>query len=288
MGYVNNEHQQVKDKSDVRFAIRISQHQKRELDELAEKSGLSATDYVKRKLFSSSSGETSKRETPTTSQDPRHSLSLSAKGIRASLKDNYDIYTELCEKVIAAVDADKRNPGYLYNIAHALKSVNEMLLDLQKSVNSLMDRVGENQTHEVLRRLDVATAEQKFGDAAAPMQMPKPAAPTQNVQTNPNLLKYYNMALITVVGKVADAPRQFKTKTEILMFSFKVVETELVSGKEINTYYEVISRMDETLFSRLQKGSGVTVSGNLSAGRYESEGKVYLTLKITSPQIVLH
>lgn len=288
MGFVNNEHQQVKEKADVRIAIRISQSQKRELDEQAEKSGLSSTDYMKRKLFSSSPVETSTRETPAIPQDPRHALSLSAKGIRASLKDYYDTYVELCGKVIAAVDADRRNPGYLYNITHALKSVNEMLLDLQKSVNSLMDRAGENQTHEVLRRLDVATAEQKFGEAAVPMQMPKPAAPTQNVQTNPNLLKYYNMALITVVGKVADAPRQFKTKTEILMFSFKVVETEFVSGKEINTYYEVISRMDETLFSRLQKGSGVTVSGNLSAGRYESEGKVYLTLKITSPQIVLH
>lgn len=187
---------------------------------------------------------------------------LSGNAMKRMLKNGFETFKKLCEQIAPLVDAKDS-----YGIKVLLGQMNSSILDIQKGINKQLELMDVPETHIATRIISLLASEREEKDS--------------NKQ-------YYNMAFITVVGKVMEAPKEFTTKSGVKMFSFRVVEIDCSADKEYKNVFEVVSRMDDYLFGHLVKDSGVTVTGSFSTYQRKTDDKTFLTLKISSPSISLH
>lgn len=197
-------------------------------------------------------------------QQKSSEILLAGNAMKKSLKSGFGTFKKLADDIAPLLES-----GNIPGAMDILSQMNESILEIQRGVNRQLELMDIPETHIATRIASIVASEREEEEPV-------------------NTKNYYNMAFITVVGKVVESPRKFATKNGTEMFSFKVVETECYSDREYKTVFEVTYRQDDFLFGKIVKDAGVTVTGSFSCFPKKFDDRTVYVLKVTASQITLH
>jgi single-strand DNA-binding protein len=98
----------------------------------------------------------------------------------------------------------------------------------------------------------------------------------------------YSENHVTLVGRLNDDPKSFGTKTSVVAFRIGVYRgKDKESGKGLydNVNIKAFGELADKAMENLKKDSDVIVTGRISTGSYEKDGKKVYTTDIVAGNI---
>lgn len=231
-------------KYDVHF--RISEDEMNYIQKVAKNAGLSVSAYSRYILFKQNN---SIPTLPANTAISTHQISIFARGIRNEFKRIAASYKQCVDSYTTAVNLKNDEGKYVVSTAtteRAIGSLQDMTLELQSSLNKVLESMKGKEIHAVAKE----TLPTRHEDSS-----PKTAPANNNELLYLNL---YNMQNCEIIGTLTD------DAAELSNGRIKVtVAVDYTRGNEKRTAFYVVFANKGNVFSFLKKGRRVYVSGEM-------------------------
>lgn len=228
----------------VTVHFRLSPEEYTVLEGKANEIGCNVSQLLRKSLFPNSSGNMSNIDTA----ELKKQSSLSLNSVRNDFKKISSSYVVFVDSYKAATQIKDRNGDASVNTEQTIRTVNalqEMTLRLQESLNGALRIFGMNEEHSLAtdKGLKGITIEVKESQ----------------------LIQYYNMERIEIIGKLAEDATAYKSKTGSEKARLKVSCESTKGGKKTSREWLVFYAKSE-IVPVLVKGKAVYVAGDFTLG----------------------